>query len=265
MNQIQRGNAKARRKQARLAHRKKSLTTTATTNEQVGHKEEDEEEEGGEEVNPTATGFEHHDDDENDEEEENEPARRDEGITVHTNPVLSSSGENTKAAPKSKYSMDSATREESNQPLKPQASVAPVKQTPYFSKYDSSWRYNDYSPSYNYSNPNPLPPRLQQQRQLREAAAQRRFQGRRGQYYSPIFYNSSRYTRDYGPSEREFDEPSNERYNSQQDSGVPNDDSSESGNLSGKLDLWRPSYSSISRRSVHAGQDLGQSESVDFR
>ena len=240
MNPIQRGNAKTRRKQARLASRKKSLATTTTTNEKGEQEEEGEEEE----LNSTETGFERDDEDdrgEGDEEEENGSFVHDDDTNVHTKRALSSSGENTKVATKLQPTSSlSAMQEEQNFPSKPQASVAPVKQSSYYapySKYESNSRYNGYSSSYNYSNQNSLPPRFQQQRQQREAATQRRYRGRRGQYRSPTFYHSSRYPDDYDQSERDLDEPINDQYSSQQDSGMPNDDSSESENLSGKVSL----------------------------
>lgn len=267
MNPTQRGNAKTRRKQARLANRKKSLATTTTTTNETAEQEDEGEEEEEEEVNSTEAGFER----DGDEEEENGSFVHDHDTNVHTKRALSSSGETTKVAPKlHPTSSLSAMQEEQNFPSKPQASVAPVKQSSYYapySRYESNSRYNGYSSSsYNYSNQNSLPPRFQQQREQREAAAQRRYRGRRGQYRSPTFYNSSRYPADYDQSERELDEPTNDQYSSQQDSGMPNDDSSESENLSGKISRCSGDIPKrLLRCSFHFRQDVVESESLDIR
>ncbi|CAF1167791.1 unnamed protein product [Adineta ricciae] len=81
-------------------------------------------------------------------------------------------------------------KEESVVPIKPQASVAPVKQTPSSTQHskpsqDNHLKTNGYSPIpynlYTYSAFNPLPPRFQQQRQQKEAElSAQKFRKRQG-------------------------------------------------------------------------------------
>ena len=81
-------------------------------------------------------------------------------------------------------------KEESVVPIKPQASVAPVKQTPSPTQHpkssqDNHLKTNGYSPIpynlYTYSAFNPLPPRFQQQRQQKEAElSAQKFRRRQG-------------------------------------------------------------------------------------